>query len=158
MSEPVFNEITAAGYHQIEHEIEDWKLQRPALIKALAEASALGDRSENAEYTSAKRDLRHLESRLHFLTKQLQYSKIVAPADNQIVEIGKYVTLEFVDDHDQVTYQIVGKQEADIKVNKISLASPLGSVLMGKTVNDTVTVQAPKTSYQVKILAVTLKD
>ncbi|GEL15709.1 transcription elongation factor GreA [Pediococcus cellicola] len=156
MSEPYFNKITANGYHQIENEIAAWKAKRPALIKALAEASALGDRSENAEYTSAKRDLRHLESRLHFLTKQLQYSKVVTPTDNQIVEIGKYVTIEFTDDHDQVTYQIVGKQEADIKVNKISLDSPLGSALMGKTVADVATVQAPNATYQVKILAVKL--
>lgn len=156
MLEPYFNKITAAGYHQIEKEIEDWKAKRPTLIKHLAEASALGDRSENAEYTSAKRDLRHLESRLHFLTKQLQYSKIVTPTDNQIVEIGKYVSIEFVDDHDQVTYQIVGKQGADIKTNKVSLDSPFGSVLMGKTLGDIVTVQAPNADYQVKVLDVKL--
>ncbi|WP_412989591.1 transcription elongation factor GreA [Pediococcus siamensis] len=156
MSEPYFNEITAEGYHHIEAEITALKSQRPTLIKALAEASALGDRSENAEYTSAKRDLRHLESRLHFLNKQLQYAKIVTPTDDAVVEIGKQVTVTFVDDGEQETYQIVGKQEADIKANKISLVSPLGAALMGKTNGDVVSVQAPNATYQVQIVAVTL--
>ncbi|KRN51173.1 transcription elongation factor grea [Pediococcus damnosus] len=156
MSEPYFNKITATGYHEIEKEIEELKAKRPALTKRLAAAAALGDRSENAEYTFSKRDLRQLESRLHFLNKQLQYSKIVQPTNNQIVEIGKKVTIEFVDDHDQMDYQLVGKQEADIKTNKISLVSPLGSALLNKTVGDIVTIHAPEETYQVKILSVNL--
>ena len=156
MSEPYFNKITAAGYHEIENEIEALKAKRPALTKRLAAAAALGDRSENAEYTFSKRDLRQLESRLHFLNKQLQYSKITHPTDNQIVEIGKKIKIEFVEDHDQMTYQLVGKQEADIKTNKISLVSPLGSALLNKTVDDVVTVNAPDETYQVKIISVNL--
>ena len=119
MSEPYFNKITAAGYHEIENEIEALKAKRPALTKRLAAAAALGDRSEN-------------------------------------VEIGKKITIEFVEDHDQMTYQLVGKQEADIKTNKISLVSPLGSALLNKTVDDVVTVNAPDETYQVKIISVNL--
>ena len=66
--------MTPNGYKQIENEIEQLKLDRPAKIKQLQEARALGDLSENAEYSAAKRDLRHLESRLRYLNKQLQYS------------------------------------------------------------------------------------
>ncbi|VDG21145.1 transcription elongation factor GreA [Lactiplantibacillus mudanjiangensis] len=150
--EPTFNKMTPAGYHAIEQEIEDLKQQRPHRIKVLAAAAALGDRSENAEYTNAKRDLGRLESRLRFLNKQLQYAQVVEPADNDQLDIGKSVTLEFLDDHDQVTYQLVGKQEANLADQKISFTSPIGKALTGHTTNDIVTVTAPNGNYQVKII------
>ncbi|MFC6182457.1 transcription elongation factor GreA [Lactiplantibacillus daowaiensis] len=150
--EPTFNKMTPAGYQAIEQEIEALKQQRPHRIKVLAAAAALGDRSENAEYTNAKRDLGRLESRLRFLNKQLQYAQVVEPADNDKLDIGKSVTLEFLDDHDQVTYQLVGKQEANLEAQKISFTSPIGHALDGHTVNDVVTVAAPNGSYQVKII------
>ncbi|RRK10430.1 transcription elongation factor GreA [Lactiplantibacillus garii] len=152
--EPTFNKMTPAGYHAIEQEIEDLKQQRPHRIKVLAAAAALGDRSENAEYTNAKRDLGRLESRLRFLNKQLQYAQIVEPADNDKLDIGKFVTVEFMDDHDQLTYQLVGKQEANLEENKISFTSPIGKALANHGVNDVVTVSAPNGDYQVKIIAV----
>ncbi|MFC6201067.1 transcription elongation factor GreA [Lactiplantibacillus nangangensis] len=152
--EPTFNKMTPAGYHAIEQEIADLIAQRPHRIKVLAAAAALGDRSENAEYTNAKRDLGRLESRVRFLNKQLQYAKVVEPADNDQLDIGKSVTLEFMDDHDQVTYQLVGKQEANLEQNKISFTSPIGAALDHHTVNDVVTVAAPNGSYQVKIIEI----
>ena len=154
--EPTFNKMTPAGYQAIEQEIEDLKAQRPHRIKVLAAAAALGDRSENAEYTNAKRDLGRLESRLRFLNKQLQYAKVVQPANNDKLDIGKSVTLEFMDDHDQVTYQLVGKQEANLETNKISFTSPIGVALNNHTVNDVVTVKAPNGDYQVKIIEITI--
>lgn len=150
--EPTFNKMTPAGYHAIEQEIADLIAQRPHRIKVLAAAAALGDRSENAEYTNAKRDLGRLESRVRFLNKQLQYAKVVEPADNDQLDIGKSVTLEFMDDHDQVTYQLVGKQEANLAENKISFTSPIGAALTNHTVDDVVTVVAPNGNYQVKII------
>ncbi|MFB9769684.1 transcription elongation factor GreA [Lactiplantibacillus modestisalitolerans] len=152
--EPTFNKMTPAGYHAIEAEIEALKKQRPHRIKVLAAAAALGDRSENAEYTNAKRDLGRLESRLRFLNKQLQYAQVVQPADNDQLDIGKFVTIEFLDDHDQLTYQLVGKQEADLTANKISFTSPIGKALVNHTLNDVVTVSAPNGNYQVKIIAI----
>ncbi|MFC6163500.1 transcription elongation factor GreA [Lactiplantibacillus dongliensis] len=152
--EPTFNKMTPAGYHAIEQEIEALKQQRPHRIKVLAAAAALGDRSENAEYTNAKRDLGRLESRLRFLNKQLQYAQVVEPADNDQLDIGKSVTLEFMDDHDQVTYQLVGEQEANLEQQKISFTSPIGQALDGHTVNEIVTVAAPNGSYQVKIIEI----
>lgn len=152
--EPTFNKMTPAGYHAIEQEIKDLKKIRPEKIKILAAAAALGDRSENTEYSSAKRDLGHLESRLRFLAKQLQYADVVTPADNDKLDIGKFVTIEFMDDHDQVTYQLVGKQEANLTENKISFASPIGKALDNHKVGDVVTVSAPAGSYQVKIISI----
>lgn len=153
--EPTFNKMTATGYHAIEQEIEDLKQQRPERIRILAAAAALGDRSENAEYSSAKRDLGRLESRLRYLNKQLQYAQIVQPADNNQLDIGKFVTIEFLDDHDQITYQLVGKQEANLEQQKISFTSPIGQALANHTVDDVVTVNAPNGAYQVKVIAVT---
>ncbi|KJW13724.1 transcription elongation factor GreA [Levilactobacillus spicheri] len=151
-----FNPITAAGYRQIQAEIAALEADRPHKIASLAEARAHGDLSENAEYSAAKRDLRHLESRLRFLNKQLQYAKVVQPSTNDTVELGKWVTLEFLDDHDTATYQLVGAAEADLDAGKTTRVSPLGKAITGHHPGDTVTVHAPAASYAVKITAVSL--
>jgi len=152
--EPTFNKMTPAGYRAIEQEIKDLKKQRPAKIKNLAAAAALGDRSENAEYTTSKQELGRLNSRLRYLHKQLQYSDVVEPADNDKLDIGKFVTVEFMDDHDKLTYQLVGKQEANLDQQKISFTSPIGRALNNHEVGDIVTVESPDGSYQVKIIAI----
>ncbi|MCP9332331.1 transcription elongation factor GreA [Lentilactobacillus hilgardii] len=149
--EPHFNKITKAGYQKIKDEINQLENDRPIKIKSLADARALGDLSENAEYSAAKRDLRHLESRLRFLRKELQYSKIYTPSDNDNVEVGKYVTFEFLDDKSTETYQIVGTPEVDIDGGKISIASPIGAALLNHHTGEIVTIQAPNLTYQVKI-------
>ncbi|MDT6981546.1 transcription elongation factor GreA [Levilactobacillus zymae] len=151
-----FNPITAAGYHQIEREIAALEADRPHKIASLAEARAHGDLSENAEYSAAKRDLRHLESRLRFLNKERQYARIVTPSDDPVVELGKWVTLAFLDDHETVTYQIVGTAEADLDAGKTTRVSPLGRAVMGHRAGDVVTVHAPAASYQVKLVRVSL--
>ena len=152
--EPTFNKMTPAGYKAIEEEIKSLKQQRPQKIKNLAAAAALGDRSENAEYTTSKQELGRLNGRLHFLTKQLQYADVVKPANNGKLDIGKFVTIEFMDDHDQLTYQLVGKQEANLEQKKISFTSPIGKALNDHTVGDVVTVDSPAGSYQVKIIEI----
>ncbi|EEI72028.1 transcription elongation factor GreA [Lentilactobacillus hilgardii] len=149
--EPHFNKITKAGYQKIKDEINQLENDRPIKIKSLADARALGDLSENAEYSAAKRDLRHLESRLRFLRKELQYSKIYTPSDNDNVEVGKYVTFEFLDDKSTETYQIVGTPEVDIDNGKISIASPICAALLNHHTGEIVTIQAPNLTYQVKI-------
>jgi len=154
--EPTFNKMTKAGYQAIEQEIKDLKQKRPAKIKALAAAAALGDRSENAEYTTSKQELGRLNSRLRYLHKQLKYADVVEPADNDKLDIGKFVTVEFLDDHDRLTYQLVGKQEANLDQNKISFTSPIGQALNNHQVGDTVMVDAPDGSYQVKIIEIRL--
>ena len=99
---------------------------------------------------------RHLESRLRYLNKQLQYSEIITPADAKQVDLGTTVTLRFDDDNDVVTYQIVGKQEADLAKQKVSFDSPLGRAIMHQPAGTTVTVQAPQSSYQVTIIEISL--
>lgn len=151
-----FNPITAAGYHDLQTKIAALEADRPEKIAILAEARAHGDLSENAEYSAAKRDLRHLESQLRFFNKQLQYAKVVDPSKDDKVELGKWVTVKFMDDDDQVCYQLVGTQEADLDAGKITRVSPLGKALLGHHPGETVTIQAPNTSYQVQLIAVAL--
>lgn len=151
-----FNPITAAGYQDLQSKIAALEADRPEKIAILAEARAHGDFSENAEYSAAKRDLRHLESQLRFYTKQLQYAKVVTPSDSAVVELGKWVTVTFLDDHEQATYQLVGTQEADLAAGKITRVSPLGKALLGHQPGDTVTISAPHASYQVQINQVQL--
>ncbi|MCF6418561.1 MAG: transcription elongation factor GreA [Furfurilactobacillus sp.] len=145
------NSMTPTGYHQIEQEITRLELDRPNRIKQLQEARALGDLSENAEYSAAKRDLRHLESRLRYLNKLLQYAEVVTPETPDQVEVGKHVDVQFDDENDTNAYQIVGKFEADLDANKISFDSPLGHAMIDHKVGDTVTVKAPNGDYQVTI-------
>ncbi len=80
----------------------------------------------------------------------------MTPADDETIEIGKTVTIQFLDDGEEETFEIVGKPEADVNLNKISLVSPIGAALLGSAVGETVTVTAPEFSYKVKILKVTL--
>lgn len=158
MAHVYFQKMTPTGYHEIEEEIEELKKQRPAKIEQLKAARALGDLSENTEYSTAKRELRHLESRMRYLNKQLQYAEIIKPSDSQTVDLGTTVTLQFEDDDETVDYAIVGKQEADLKKQKVSFDSPLGQAVLHHKVGETVTVQAPQSTYGVKILAVKLTD
>ena len=149
MKNVYFQKMTANGYHEIEEQIAKLQQQRPAKIEQLKAARALGDLSENTEYSTAKRELRHLN-------KQLQYAEIVTPKNDHTIDLGTTVTIEFEDDHEQETYHIVGKQEADLAKQKISFDSPLGQALLHKTAGTTVTVEAPQSSYKVKIVKVEL--
>lgn len=154
--QPYFNKVTQAGYDQIAAEIEALKQSRPEKIEQLSAARALGDLSENAEYSAAKRDLRHLESRLRYLSKQLRYAQVVKPKNDAVIEIGKTVVLQFMDDKSEDTFELVGTPEADVGANRISLISPIGKAIMSHTVGDVVSIDAPNGAYQVKILKVNL--
>ena len=140
MTEIYFQKMTPEGYREIEEQIEELKKDRPVKIARLKAARALGDLSENTEYSTAKRDLRHLESRLRFLNKQLTYAQIIQPQGNGKIDLGSTVTIEFLDDHDQVTYKIVGTQEADLAANKLAFDSPLGQAMMNQTAGTSVNV------------------
>ncbi len=154
MTEIYFQKMTPEGYREIEEQIEELKKDRPIKIARLKAARALGDLSENTEYSTAKRDLRHLESRLRFLNKQLTYAQIIQPQGNGKIDLGSTVTIEFLDDHDQVTYKIVGTQEADLAANKLAFDSPLGQAMMNQTAGTSVNVVSPDSTYQVKIISV----
>lgn len=156
MKHVYFQKMTKAGYQEIQGQIADLQKQRPAKIAQLKAARALGDLSENTEYSTAKRELRHLESRLRYLNKQLQYAQIIDPGSASQVDLGTTVRLRFEDDDETTDYQIVGKQEADLAQQKVSFDSPLGQAIMHQPAGKTVTVQAPQSAYQVTILKITL--
>ncbi|WEV41155.1 transcription elongation factor GreA [Lactobacillus sp. ESL0684] len=149
-----YQKMTPEGYHKIEAEIKQLKKDRPRRIKILQEARSLGDLSENTEYTEAKRDLGHLQSRLRYLDKQLRYAEVIEPKQNGQVDLGNLVTLKFEDESESEQYQLVGRMEADLAENKIAFDSPLGQAVMKQSAPSTVTVEAPAGSYEVTILAV----
>ncbi|MCO0806913.1 MAG: transcription elongation factor GreA [Lactobacillus kefiranofaciens] len=149
-----FQKMTPEGYKQIEDEIARLKKDRPRRIKILQTARALGDLSENTEYTEAKRDLGHLQSRLRYLGKQLKYAEIVKTTDDGKVDWGKTVVLKFDDDDETEEYKIVGRMEADLADGKISCDSPLGQAIMKQEVGGVATVEAPAGEYKVTIVEV----
>lgn len=150
-------DITPQGMVWLKAEIERCKAKRPALIKRVAAAAALGDRSENAEYTESKRELRHLESRMRYLDKETRYGEQVTVADDGVATLGKTVTVRFSDEADDVdTYNLVGPAEAEISEANLTSVSPLGAAIMGHKVGDTCAVTAPAGTYSVTIEQVQL--
>ncbi len=149
-----YQKMTPEGYQKIQAEIAALKKDRPRRIKILQEARALGDLSENTEYTEAKRDLGHLQSRVRYLEKQLKYAEVIEKTDDGKVDLGKTVTLKFDDDDETEKYKVVGRMEADIAAGKVSFDSPLGQAIMKKEAQTTVSVAAPAGTYHVTIIAV----
>lgn len=138
--------ITREGYHQLTKELENLKkVVRPLVIKEIEEARAHGDLSENAEYDAAKEKQAFTEKRIREIEERLANAEIVEachfPSDQ--VGFGSIVTLENLGNGDEVTYQIVGPDESDIKNGRISIVSPLGKALLGKEEGDEVVVQTP---------------
>jgi len=121
------------------------KVVRPQVVKAIEEARAHGDISENAEYDAAKEKQGFTEKKIHDIEQRLANSEIIDscnfPSDK--VGFGSTVTLENLNNGGEVTYQIVGADESDIKSGKISIISPLGRALLGKEADDDVVVQTP---------------
>ncbi|HEX5461837.1 MAG TPA: transcription elongation factor GreB [Steroidobacteraceae bacterium] len=137
--------ITPEGERRLRDELEQlWRLERPKVTQAVAEAAAQGDRSENAEYTYGKRRLREIDRRVRFLRKRLDGMVVVdkAPTDRNKVYFGAWVTLES-DDGAHSRYRVVGPDEFDREPGYISMDSPLGSALLRRSLDDAVTVELP---------------
>ena len=144
-------ELLKAELHRLKH------VERPAVINAISEARAQGDLSENAEYDAAKEKQGFIEGRIKELETTLSGAQIIDPATLEVegrVVFGATVDLEDLEDGTKFTYQIVGDDEADIEVNKISISSPIERALIGKEEGDVVAVQAPAGNREVEILAV----
>jgi transcription elongation factor GreA len=138
--------ITREGYNHLSKELENLKkVVRPQVVKAIEEARAHGDISENAEYDAAKEKQGFTEKKIHEIEQRLANSEIIDacnfPSDR--VGFGSTVTLENLNNGGEVTYQIVGADESDIKLGKISIVSPLARALLGKEADDEVVVQTP---------------
>jgi transcription elongation factor GreB len=118
--------------------------ERPKLVETVAWAASNGDRSENADYIYGKRRLREIDSRLRFLSGQLEKAEVVdpKPLSGKKVLFGATVTL-LDEDEKTVVYQIVGEDEFDVKAGKISWKAPVAKALIGKSEGDEVTIQKP---------------
>jgi transcription elongation factor GreA len=139
--------LTVAGAERLREELHRLKtVERPSVIAAIAEARAHGDLSENAEYDAAKERQGFVEGRIQEVEGKLSNAQIIDPklldADGRCV-FAATVDLEDQDSGDAVTYQIVGEDEADIKLGKLSVASPMARALIGKYAGDIAQVQAP---------------
>jgi len=139
--------LTVLGAEQLRAELLQLKsVERPSVIAAISEARAQGDLSENAEYDAAKERQSFVEGRIAEIEAKLSNSQIIDPstldADGRCV-FGATIDLEDADSGDTVTYQIVGDDEADIKLGKISVGSPIARALIGKSIGDVAEVLAP---------------
>jgi transcription elongation factor GreA len=151
---------TAAGFTRMEAELKNLKsVERPTIIKAISEARAHGDLSENAEYHAAKEKQSFIEGRIQELEAAVSRADVIditaLKGDN--VKFGATVKLVDEESEEEATYQIVGEYEADLKAGKISIASPLARALIGKKKGDNVEVNTPKGARGYEVLSVNYK-
>jgi transcription elongation factor GreA len=146
--------ITTFGKAKLEEELKRlMHVERPAVIKAIEEARAHGDISENAEYEAAKERQALIEGRIAEVQGQLAGAEVVdtSTLKSDKVVFGASVVLLDLDTDEEVTYQIVGVDEADVKQGKISIMSPIARSLIGKTTGDNVQVKSPKAEKEYEI-------
>ena len=143
--------LTAEGYLELETELKELKeVKRPEVIKALKEARALGDLSENSDYDAARNEQAQVEGRIKELEYKLEHCTIAEAKKSGEIAIGSTVTIEY-DDKEVEEYKIVGSLEADPFENKISNESPIGKAVIGHKKGETVAVESPNGSYNVII-------
>ena len=155
MSNKVY--LTNEGFLEIEEELNHLKeVKRPEIIKALKDARALGDLSENADYDAARNEQAQIEGRILELEKILETAELIEKTDTDKVGLGTTVTVRYLDEEDEDTeeYRIVGSKEADPSNNKISNESPLAKAIMGAKAGDERTVESPNGSYRVEIVEI----
>lgn len=150
--------ITLNGSDELKDELNQLKYTaRPEVVAAIAEARAHGDLKENAEYHAAKEQQSFIEGRIQDLEGVLSNAQIIDPAtlpqDGRVV-FGVTVELLNIDNDNEVTYQIVGDYESDIKKNRISISSPIARALIGKEVDDLAIVKAPSGDIEYEIIAI----
>ncbi len=148
--------ITPQGAERLRRELDDlWRVRRPQVTRAVAEAAAQGDRSENAEYIYGKKQLREIDRRVRFLRKRLEILRVVhePPRDRSRIYFGAWVRLE--DQHGRESvHRIVGADEFDPKQGWISLDSPVAKALMGKRVDDEIQVRLPNGDVEYVVLEI----
>jgi len=152
--------MTAAGYARLEEELKRLKNEdRPAVIRAIAEARAHGDLSENAEYHAAKERQGFIESRVIELEDKLRRAQVIDPKmlKGDKVKFGATVKVVDADTDQETCYQIVGPDEADIKNGLLSISAPLARALIGRGEGDTVEVNTPGGGKSYEVLSVEFK-
>jgi transcription elongation factor GreA len=149
--------MTALGLRRLEEELRTLKAQeRPAIIRAIAEARSHGDLSENAEYHAARERQSFIEGRIQELEEIVGAVEVIDPSmlSGIHVKFGAHVKVVDEETDKEATYQIVGVYEADIKAARLSISSPLAKALIGKKIGDTVSVPAPGGDRSYEILEV----
>ncbi|MBM4336845.1 MAG: transcription elongation factor GreB [Deltaproteobacteria bacterium] len=137
--------ITPEGAKKLQAELEQlWRVERPRVTREVAAAAALGDRSENAEYIYGKKRLREIDRRIEFLRKRFDLLEVVQPGlvARDRVYFGAWVTLED-ESGTELCYRLVGPDESDVDRNLISVESPIGRALLGKSAGDEIAVERP---------------
>ncbi|PVE22554.1 transcription elongation factor GreA [Microvirga sp. KLBC 81] len=138
--------LTIKGFAALEEELKHrQQVERPRIIQAIAEARALGDLSENAEYHAAKEAQSLNEGRILELESLISRAEVIdiAKLSGERIKFGATVKLVDEDTEEEKTYQIVGEPEADVRSGRVSVSSPIARALMGKTIGDTVEVSTP---------------
>jgi transcription elongation factor GreA len=146
--------MTLGGYERLQEELRQLKtVERPAIIKAIAEAREHGDLSENAEYHAARERQSFIEGRVMELEGKISFAEVidVTKLSGKTVTFGVTVNLSDEDTDEDVKYQIVGADESDIAKGLLSITSPLARALIGKSVGDSVEVTTPRGSKSYKI-------
>jgi transcription elongation factor GreA len=149
--------ITKEGYERLKNELQRLqKEERPIVIRAIEEARAHGDISENAEFESAKDKQGLLEARIMDLTQKLGGCEIIelSDEDNGRITFGSTVVMEDLETGEITSYRLVGPYEADVQAGTISVTSPLGKALIGKEEGEGVRVQTPKGVRNLEILEI----
>lgn len=154
--------ITSRGAEALKHELKELKsVARPTVVAAISEARAHGDLKENAEYHAAKEQQSFIEGRIQELEGVLSNAQVIEPAslpqDGRVV-FGVTVSLLNIDTDEEKAYQIVGDYESDIKLNRISVSSPIARALIGKEIDDIATVQAPGGNIEYEIIEISYEN
>ena len=148
--------ITPDGHKKLTDELSYlWKVKRPQVTRAVAEAAAMGDRSENAEYIYGKKQLRQIDARVRFLSKRLGELKVVdrSPEDNSKIYFGAWVELED-EEGKAYEYRIVGPDESDAEKGFISIDSPMAKALMRRSLGDEIIVKRPNGTAQFVVTSI----
>jgi transcription elongation factor GreA len=153
--------ITLAGLRKMEAELKHLKtVERPNIIEAIAVARDHGDLSENAEYSSAKEKQSFIEGRIQELEGKIALADVIDPTKikSEKIMFGATVTLVDVETEKEVTYSLVGTEEANLDKGLISVGTPIARALLGKTEGDEVTVQAPGRTRVYEVVKVAYKE
>jgi transcription elongation factor GreA len=148
--------LTQQGLDKVKEELNHLKtVSRPEVIRAIKEARALGDLSENADYHAAREEQAILEARIQDLEVMVENAVIISEeSKSNEVKIGATVTIKYIEDNEEEEYKIVGSKEADPFANRISNESPIATAITGHKKGDVVTVESPNGKYKIEIVEI----
>ena len=151
------NPTTKEGYEMLQKELKHLlSVERPKVIQDISEARSHGDLKENAEYHAAKEKQSMIESRIQYINNLIASAEVIDTASIQSDKVLFGATVEYEDTEtgEVTSWRIVGQAEGDVKLNKISVQSPIAQALLGKKEGDTVDIRVPKGNIEVEILSV----